>query len=142
MWTLVEKILNQILDGYEQEMQADLCRLLTFDTTKAEPQKMAPFGQGIADALDFVLQKAAGWGFACQNLDGYVGLVDYGSGPQQAGVLSHLDTVPIGNGWTVDAFGGRWPACMLPVPLRKAACPAALPCARFWVRMRNQALAA
>jgi succinyl-diaminopimelate desuccinylase len=107
MWTLVEKILNQILDGYEQEMQADLCRLLTFDTTKAEPQKMAPFGQGIADALDFVLQKAAGWGFACQNLDGYVGLVDYGSGPQQAGVLSHLDTVPIGNGWTVDAFGGR-----------------------------------
>ncbi|MGI5892166.1 MAG: dipeptidase PepV [Bacillota bacterium] len=103
----METILNNILDQYYIDMQEDLSHLLTYDTTKDTPKDQAPFGQGIADALKFVLSKAKEWGFISQNLNGYVGLIDFGQGEKQMGVLSHIDTVPVGDGWTVDPFGGQ-----------------------------------
>ena len=44
-------------------------------------------------------------GFEARNADGYVGIVDYGSG-ETFGVLGHLDVVPEGEGWEVPPYSG------------------------------------
>jgi succinyl-diaminopimelate desuccinylase len=108
---IFEAILDDYIDGYSEEMTSDLQKLLTFDTTKAAARQQAPFGAGIAAALQFVLQKADKWQLPCQNLEGYVGLIDYQTqvkpSQKQVGILCHIDTVPAGNAWTKEPFGGQ-----------------------------------
>ena len=60
----------------------------------------APFGRGIADALEHVLALAQSMGFQTRNVDGYAGHAEYGTGQDIVAVLVHLDVVPAGGEWT------------------------------------------
>lgn len=64
----------------------------------------APFGKDIAAALDFMLALGEKSGFRTKNVDGYAGHVEYGEGEELIGVLSHLDVVPPGDGWSSPPF--------------------------------------
>lgn len=64
----------------------------------------APFGQKIAEALDYVLKLGKRDGFQTKNVDGYAGHIEYGDGEDIIGVLSHIDVVPPGDGWTTPPF--------------------------------------
>ncbi|WP_096152898.1 MULTISPECIES: dipeptidase PepV [Bacillus] len=60
----------------------------------------APFGQGIDDALQFLLKKGEQDGFIVKNVDHYAGHIEHGQGEDIVGVLCHVDVVPEGDGWT------------------------------------------
>ncbi|HEU4965052.1 MAG TPA: dipeptidase PepV [Bacilli bacterium] len=63
-----------------------------------------PFGEGVAQALSFLLGKAHADGFRVKNLDGFAGTMEYGDGQEMVGVLAHVDVVPVGDDWTTPPF--------------------------------------
>lgn len=63
-----------------------------------------PFGQKIAEALDWVLKKASDMGMAVKNYDGYAGEITLGQGERMIGILGHIDVVAAGEGWNTDPF--------------------------------------
>lgn len=90
---------------WEQMMECltELCSIESvLDESTAGPA--APFGKGIAQALEVMLQLGEKEGFITKNLDGYAGHVEYGQGEEIVGVLAHLDVVPAGDGWTSPPF--------------------------------------
>lgn len=78
--------------------------LLEINSVQSEPASGAPFGLGTLKALNYVLDLAKDMGFKTVNHDGYIGYAECGNGDDFA-ILGHLDTVPIGEGWTKNPFG-------------------------------------
>jgi succinyl-diaminopimelate desuccinylase len=99
--------MDRYLTDHEHAMMSTIATMLAIpsvrDPASASPE--APFGQGIADALRHLVQVANWMGFPSENVEGVVGRVRYGSalGTGYA-VLSHLDVVPAGDGWTRHPF--------------------------------------
>ncbi|MBM7704864.1 dipeptidase PepV [Metabacillus iocasae] len=67
----------------------------------------APFGEGIQQALEFLLNKGEKDGFQVKNVDGYAGHIEMGQGDDLVGVLCHVDVVPEGDGWSVEPYGAE-----------------------------------
>lgn len=67
----------------------------------------APFGEGIRQALQFVLDQCAQAGMQVKNVDGYAGHAEFGQGEEMIGVLSHVDVVPEGDGWTTPPYAAE-----------------------------------
>jgi succinyl-diaminopimelate desuccinylase len=89
---------------YERAMIADLQQLVRIQSVLSEPAPGCPFGHGSAQALKFMLDRAATFGFRTVNVDGYAGHAEIGEGDEIAGILVHLDTVPAGEGWMTDPY--------------------------------------
>lgn len=66
----------------------------------------APFGKGVQQAFDYILDLAQKDGFAHVNDDGYACHIDYGTGDTIVGILGHVDVVPEGEGWSFPPFSG------------------------------------
>lgn len=66
-----------------------------------------PFGHGIAEALRYVLELCKSMGMRTKNCEGYAGYAEIGEGEELVGILTHLDIVPEGNGWTYPPYGGE-----------------------------------
>lgn len=67
----------------------------------------APFGPGIKQALDYMLDLGKTAGMKTKNLEGYAAHMEMGQGEELIGILGHLDVVPEGDGWSTDPFGGE-----------------------------------
>ncbi|MGM7720794.1 dipeptidase PepV [Metabacillus sp. Hm71] len=75
---------------------------------EASSSEVAPFGEGIHEALLHLLQLGEDAGFTVKNLDGYAGHIELkGSSEDIIGILCHIDVVPEGDGWTSDPFGAE-----------------------------------
>jgi len=100
-------IMDQYLTDHEQAMMSTIATMLAIPSVRdpASASPGAPFGQGIADALRHLVQVANWMGFPSENVEGVVGRVRYGNslGTGYA-VLSHVDVVPAGDGWTRPPF--------------------------------------
>lgn len=92
------------MDKYKSEMINSLMTLLAFDGEQRDALPDAPFGKGNADALSYMLSLCKQFGFSAKNLDGYAGVADVGKG-EPFGILGHLDTVPVGDGWVHNPYG-------------------------------------
>lgn len=92
------------MEKYREEMLSSLLKALSFDGEQRDGVNGAPFGQGNADCLKYYLELSKKFGFEVTNLDGYVGYADIGEGAP-FGILGHLDTVPVGDGWTHNPKG-------------------------------------
>lgn len=97
--------LYQWMDAHADELVEAAARLVRINSVGGEPQGEHPFGDGVAAALDAALAIAAEWGLATHNHEYYVGTAQLGEGEPRLGVLCHLDTVPLGEGWTYDPLG-------------------------------------
>lgn len=98
---------DQYIEEHRTEMVESLRSLLQIPSVKSEAQDCRPFGQGPAEALEYVLNFAKGKGLATRNLDGYAGHVEYGQDREYVAVVGHLDVVPAGNGWKHPPFGAE-----------------------------------
>ncbi|WP_212933339.1 dipeptidase PepV [Robertmurraya siralis] len=65
----------------------------------------APLGQGVKEALQFMLELGEKDGFIAKNVDNLAGHLEFGQGDELIGILCHVDVVPEGDGWTSDPFG-------------------------------------
>ncbi|MEH7353694.1 dipeptidase PepV [Neobacillus drentensis] len=77
--------------------------LLDEENTTAE----APLGQGVKEALDFMLNLGEKDGFTPKNVGNLAGHLEFGEGKDLLGILCHVDVVPDGDGWTSDPFGAE-----------------------------------
>lgn len=91
-----------------QQILEDIQKILQIDSSQKESLPNMPFGKGVYDTLQFFLKRAKEMGFKTINYDNYIAEVIYeGSIEENFAVLCHLDTVPIGNGWTQNPLGGE-----------------------------------
>jgi len=99
--------LYQWMDAHADELIEAAGRLVRINSVGGTPENGHPFGDGVAAALDEALAIAQNWGLATHNHEYYVGTAQLGEGEPRLGVLCHLDTVPLGVGWTHDPLGAE-----------------------------------
>ena len=104
----MNKIVDNWVDAHKDSMISDIQKAVAINSvssTAAGPGM--PFGKECRDVLDFVHGICDGFGFAFTNMDGYIGFADEGEGNETLGILTHLDIVPAGNGWSSDPFSAH-----------------------------------
>jgi succinyl-diaminopimelate desuccinylase len=67
----------------------------------------APLGEGVKEALEYMLQLGDKDGFRSKNVGNLAGHLEFGQGEELLGILCHVDVVPEGDGWTSDPFGAE-----------------------------------
>ena len=77
--------------------------LTSFDSHRTD----APFGEGIDQALTYMLSLGKRDGFETENVDHYAGHIRLGNKQAYIGSIGHLDVVPAGTGWTYPAYSGQ-----------------------------------
>lgn len=77
------------------------------ELTEFDANSKTPFGKGINDALEYMLNLAKKDGFKTLNADGYAGHIEYGEKEEYIGIAGHLDVVPAGSGWDYPPYEGK-----------------------------------
>lgn len=67
----------------------------------------APLGEGVKEALEFMLNLGEKDGFTAKNVGNLAGHLEFGQGEELLGILCHVDVVPEGDGWTSDPYGAE-----------------------------------
>ena len=80
----------------------DIRRLVSVNSVNAPAEPGKPFGKGCAEVLDAALSIASDMGLAVKNCEDYIGYASYGVGDDYIATITHLDTVPAGDGWLAD----------------------------------------
>lgn len=89
------------IDSRREEMISALQKLITFNSVSCRGDAPGePFGPECRKALEHTLAVCNDMGFKSVNMEGYIGYADYGKGDETLGILTHLDVVPEGDGWT------------------------------------------
>lgn len=91
------------MDYYDNIISC-LEKLIGCQSVESAPRAQMPFGEGVYSALDFMLKEGERLGFKTVNYDGYAGEIIFGGGVESMAILSHLDVVPAGEGWSVPPF--------------------------------------
>ena len=93
------------VDEAWDDLLADIDRLVRINSVE-DPFNTAPgapFGPGVAKALDTALGIAEKLGLEPHNLDGYIGYGELaGEKPEALATIAHCDIVPVGEGWTFE----------------------------------------
>ncbi len=103
--------LRQDIDRFVAEHEAavfrDIARLVAINSVEGEPLPGKPFGEGPARALAEGLKIAQELGLDAVNCDNYIGYAQIGEGEDYLATITHLDVVPVGEGWKEDPFTMR-----------------------------------
>lgn len=100
--------IREYLEAHKQEMIDFLTELVAIPSVQGAAEEGFPFGKEPARALDIMLKKCEEFGFQVDNVENYAGSADVNSMPAELAVLTHLDVVPVGSGWTTDPFVLRY----------------------------------
>ncbi len=83
---------------YKEELLSDLDTLLGFESVSGQ-------NDGECNkAIEFILKRAEDFGLKGERVTDKSAYVQLGSSGMQCAVLSHLDVVPAGSGWSVEPF--------------------------------------
>jgi len=104
---VIEVSFEKIIESYHNEIINTTQELIRIRSVGEKGPKDMPFGKGMNDALEYVLNLAENMGFVVKNLGGYCGYAEYGEGDLYIGIMTHVDTCPEGELWTVPPFEGR-----------------------------------
>ena len=106
-----EELRRDIEAFVEQNTEAvfrDIARLVAIDSVEGAPEEDAPFGPGPRRALELGLQIARELGLGAVNCEGRIGYASVGGeGERYLATITHLDVVPVGDGWKEDPFTMR-----------------------------------
>lgn len=89
------------------EMIEALQKLVSFQSIAKEEGPEYPYGEEVCGAKEYVLELAKSFGMRVEDVPDKYAYIEIGEGPRLIGILSHLDVVPAGDGWTQDPFGGE-----------------------------------
>lgn len=101
--------LERFAEENESAIFRDIARLVAINSVEGEAQPGAPFGPGPKAALDLGLQIARELGLHTENCADKIGYAQLGEGPEDRylATITHLDVVPVGEGWDHDPFTMR-----------------------------------
>ena len=77
---------------------------MAINSVEGEAAEDAPFGPGPRDALRLGLQIARELGLEAVDCEGKIGYAALGEGERYLATITHLDVVPVADGWTGDPF--------------------------------------
>lgn len=102
----MEQRIDELVKSYREDMIQSLEELVSIPSVinLENAGEGAPFGLEIRSALDGLMKLAGELGFETRDYDGYAAAVDFGTEGKEVGILSHIDVVPPGNGWTKNPF--------------------------------------
>ena len=104
----MEEILRRDIDRFVEEnteaIKRDIARLVAINSVEGEASEDAPFGLGPRDALKLGLQIARELGLGAVDCEGRIGYAALGEGEKYLATITHLDVVPVADGWTGDPF--------------------------------------
>ncbi|WP_042142011.1 dipeptidase PepV [Paucisalibacillus sp. EB02] len=100
----LEEVLKR-KDDFISDLQGLLRIKSVLDEENAKED--APLGQGLKDALQYMLDLGEKDGFTSKNVGNLAGHVEMGEGKELVGILGHVDVVPEGDGWSIDPYGGE-----------------------------------
>lgn len=92
--------INNLIDGNKEEMVSSLIELLKIPSVTGCKEE-------VDKSMDFTLNLARSLGLKTKELfDKKVGIIEYGTGNETLGILTHLDVVPAGevDKWMSDPF--------------------------------------
>lgn len=92
-------------EAFTKDLQA-LLRIRSVRGDCGPVTEQAPLGQGIYDALEYMLNLGKEAGFRTKMVDGKCGWIEAGEGDEMVGILAHMDTVPVEDGWIAPPFDG------------------------------------
>src|SRR5690554_2960198 len=98
---------NERITELTDEIIDSLQKLLMIKSVESEARPGMPFGDGVNQALEEVIELADNLGFKTNNLDGYCAYAEIGTGKEMLGILCHLDVVPAGKGWSYPPFAAE-----------------------------------
>ncbi len=102
METLFDRI-----DSYRDEMIKTLQELISIRSVAGEAEGDMPFGKGVHEAFQYMLDLARRQGFDTFNADNFGGHIEIAGGSKTTmGILTHLDVVPEGQGWDYPPYAG------------------------------------
>jgi len=95
----------ELIDAYKDDMIQTLSDIVSIPSVKSDPTELqncsvAPFGENIQKALEYMLVLAEKDGFDILNVDNYAAHLEFGGSDGIMGILTHLDVVPEGDGWS------------------------------------------
>lgn len=89
---------------YQDQIFQDLKALVAIPSVADASAEGQPFGAQSAEALRWILHRARELGLDTVNADDYAGHAEYGEGEAVAAVVTHVDVVPAGEGWTGNPY--------------------------------------
>ena len=93
------------IDGYGKEMIQKLSGLVAIPSIATGMTDYGmPYGPEIANALHYALRLSEELGFKTHNEEDMYGWAETGDKGPLVGIFTHLDIVPVGDGWTRDPF--------------------------------------
>ncbi|WP_080844380.1 dipeptidase PepV [Cytobacillus gottheilii] len=100
---------NKEVNNRKESLIKDAQALLQIKSVLDEEnaKEDAPLGQGVKEALDFMLTLGEKDGFTAKNVGNLAGHLEFGEGDEIVGILCHVDVVPEGDGWSSDPFGAE-----------------------------------
>ncbi|KAB8287759.1 M20 family peptidase PepV [Bifidobacterium ramosum] len=104
--TLVDTAQRWFVDHRDEYLDT-LCAAVRIPsvTDPDHPVEHGPYGRAVRDVFDFALGKARDAGFATDDYDGHAVGYWYGErGDKDIALVSHLDVVKPGDGWTFEPF--------------------------------------
>lgn len=97
---------KKLVEPYKVDMVDALRRFVQIPSVYDETTitKGAPFGKGVADALDYVARLGERFGFDVDRCDGYATELTIGEGDKVVGIYAHADVVPVTGDWENPPF--------------------------------------
>ncbi|MBE3599504.1 MAG: Sapep family Mn(2+)-dependent dipeptidase [Limnochordaceae bacterium] len=102
----VEQAARAWLQAHDAELVDFAVRLIRIESVEGPASPGRPFGSGVAEALGLVVSEGDRLGLETLDVDGYAVHARWGPPGEDVGVLTHVDVVPAGEGWSVPPFGG------------------------------------
>lgn len=98
-----------VIGKYKEEFVSNVQKLVRIPSVLEEnpSDKEAPFGKGVRESLDFVLNLGREFGFKVEDIDHVAGHIEYGEGEEIIGVLCHVDVVPADGVWKYPPFSAQ-----------------------------------
>ena len=100
--------IDRFVEENSEAVFRDIARLVAVNSVEGQPEPGAPFGPGPRQALDLGLQIARELGLEAVDCEGKIGYAAVGGpGERYLATITHLDVVPVGDGWKEDPFTMR-----------------------------------
>jgi succinyl-diaminopimelate desuccinylase len=104
----VNNAFTKLVEKNESTLLKRLYGLLKIESVldRFDPSRNAPFGEGVNEALHYMLDLAKKDGFVTKNINNYAAHIEFGEGEELLGILCHVDVVPANRSekWESDPF--------------------------------------
>lgn len=102
------KEIDSFIAENRENILRDISRLVKVPSIEGEPAPGAPFGAEPKRALELGLEIAGELGLESKNCENYIGYAEIpGESEKYISTITHLDVVPVGDGWSEDPFTMR-----------------------------------